>query len=93
MSKEAPNHIYNDLNLNMSLDRYHSLPKKTQPTLATANRMTTTAERQPLATEPAVCPEVSDFKMPKFILPKEQLYIHNLHIDYGRLAKPYYYEE
>lgn len=66
----------------MSQDRnFHSLPKKNQPSQGTLKTQATTAAR-PSFRQAECCPEISEFKPSKL---NEDLYVHRLNIDYGRL--------
>lgn len=72
----------------MSQERiFHSLPKKTQPT-ASSSRLPKTTAAKTNCLETEGCPEVSEFRLPRSI---DELYIHRLDIDYGRLERPNFY--
>jgi hypothetical protein len=50
----------------MSQERiFCSLPKKTQPTLASSNKLPKTAASKSIVHETEGCPEVSEFKLAK----------------------------
>lgn len=72
----------------MSQERnFHSLPKKAQPAQGSIKTQATTATR-PSVRQAECCPEISEFKPCKF---NEDLYVHNLNIDYGRLERPHHF--
>ena len=74
----------------MSVDRFHSLSKKQQPT--TASQPSTSTKQHPPPS--LLCPETAEFFPNKHASPPySELYIHNLHIDYGRLQQPVYFRE
>jgi hypothetical protein len=69
----------------MSQDKnFHSLPKKLRPKLSTSNKLQTTAVSKAVRQEEG-CPEISEFKAGKA---NDELYVHRLDIDYGRLERP-----
>ena len=48
----------------MSVERFQSLPKKTQPTLHSSKHTVTASHRPPSQRSPN-CPETSEFRLPK----------------------------